>query len=65
MTPARRSSRPLVLGLAAGAFLLVLLAAAATVLVMSNAPSRHAVKGTVQFRRVLAMTPSACPAGDG
>ena len=61
--PARRSNLPLVLGLVAGGFLLVLLTVSVTVLVTSNGSSRHVVKGTVQLRRVLAMTPSACPAG--
>lgn len=64
MPPGRRSNQPLVVGLAAGAFLLVLLTVAAGVLVTSNSSSGHTVKGTLQLRKVLAMTPSACPAGE-
>lgn len=64
MPPGRRSNRPLVIGLAAGMGLLVLLAAAIVVLVVSNSPSDHTIKGTLQLRQVLATTPSACSAGD-
>lgn len=62
--PGRRGSGPLILGLAGGAVLLVLLAVAGAVVVRSNGSSHHTVRGTLQLRKVLAVTPSACPAGD-
>jgi hypothetical protein len=62
--PARRGNRGLVIGLGAGALLLfLLLAAVVVVLATSKGSSSRAVRGSLQFRKVLAVTNAACPAG--
>jgi hypothetical protein len=61
--PAQRGNRALVIGLAAGVLLLLLLAALIVVLVTSHRGTPGKVRGTLQFRKVLATTNGACPAG--
>ena len=61
--PARRGNRALVIGLVAGFLLLLLLAALLVVLATSHRGTPGKVRGTLQFRKVLAMTTGACPAG--
>lgn len=61
----RRNNLPLVLGLAAGAFLLVILAAVIVVLVASDhSPGSSGGTTPFQLRRVVSTAPSGCPAGD-
>lgn len=63
MPPGRRVNRALVIGLAAGALVLLLLIVAAIVLTGSRRSSGHALMDTLQFRKVLAVTSGTCPAG--
>jgi hypothetical protein len=61
--PARHGNRALVIGLAAGFLVLLVLAAVIVVLATSGGGSPGKVRGTLQFRKVLAVTNAACPAG--
>jgi hypothetical protein len=62
-SPPRRGNRPLVIGLVAGAFVLLLVAVVAA-LVLSRRSADHTVRGSLGFRKVVAMTPAPCAPGD-
>jgi SecD-like export protein len=61
--PPPRSRVPLVVGLAAGA-LVLLLAAGVAVLVVSQRSSGHPAPRSLKFQQVTAVTQPSCPAGD-
>jgi hypothetical protein len=61
--PPRRVGRPLVAGLVVGALVLVLVAVGVAV-VLSRRSASHTVRGSLQFRKVTAMTPAPCAPGD-
>jgi hypothetical protein len=61
--PARSGNRPLVLGFAAAAVVIIVLAVVIVVLTTRDKPDGP-VKASLQMVKVLAVTPSACPAGE-
>ena len=64
MPPGGQGNRRLVIGLVAGAVVLFLVLAGAIVALMaSRGSASRTVHGSLQFRKVLAVTNGACPAG--
>lgn len=64
--PRRQTSPLLVLGIGGGVVVLLVLAAVVVLLVTSRGSSSSGgtIKGSLQIRKVLAVTHPACPAGD-